>query len=234
MRRTITALQLGITMFAGAAQPESEPALATERAKVQSDNPAEFAPVTDDPKLPRVLIIGDSISIGYTTPVRELLSGVANVHRVPENGGPTSRGIQQLDWWLGDGKWAVIHFNFGLHDIKLNDAGQPLTSPVEYESNLRAIVARLRSTGAKLVFATTTPVPADLNSGPKRRPQDVVERNDIARSVMTELGVPVNDLYSVALARLAEIQRPGNVHFTNEGSQVLAVPVTDAIRRQLN
>lgn len=233
MRRTIITLQLAMTMVACAAQPESASALSAERAKVQADNKAEFAPVTDDPSLPRVLIIGDSISIGYTTPVRELLRGVANVHRVPENGGPTSRGIQQLDWWLGDGKWAVIHFNFGLHDIKLNDAGEPLTSPAEYEANLRSIVARMRATGAKLIFATTTPVPPDLNSGPKRRPQDVVERNEIARRVMSDLGVSVNDLYSVALAKLGEIQRPGNVHFTNEGSQVLATPVADAIRRHL-
>src|SRR5512137_2492523 len=44
-------------------------------------NEPAFAPVSDDPKLPRVLLIGDSISIGYTLPVRKLLAGKANVHR---------------------------------------------------------------------------------------------------------------------------------------------------------
>jgi len=224
---------LGKLISATALAIEPEAALAAERARVQADNQAEFAPVTDDPALPRVLIVGDSISIGYTTPVRELLRGVANIHRIPENGGPTTRGVQQLDWWLGDGKWNVIHFNFGLHDIKLDDSGQPLTTPAEYEAKLRRIVAKLRATGARLIFATTTPVPADLNGGPRRRSEDVVDRNAIARHVMAEFGVPVNDLYSVAFARLGEIQRPGNVHFTDEGSRVLAVPVAEAIRRHL-
>jgi len=232
-QRILMAFHLGLTLAAQAAALETSADLARERAGVQAQFPAEFAPVADDPALPRVLLIGDSISIGYTTPVRELLRGVANIHRVHENGGPTPRGLQQLDSWLGDGKWDVIHFNFGLHDIKLDEAGNPLTSTADYESNLRAIVARLRATGAKLVFATTTPVPAKIASGPRRRSADVLERNEIARRVMNELGVPVNDLYSVAFDRLTEIQRPENVHFTDEGSRVLAVPVANAIREQL-
>src|SRR5258708_38523820 len=76
----------------------------------------------DDPALPRVLIIGDSISIGSTDPVRELLHGKANVHRISENGGPTSNGVKKIDQWLGggkDAKWNVIIFNFGLHDLKI-------------------------------------------------------------------------------------------------------------------
>ena len=54
-------------------------------------NPA-MAKVEDVPGLPRVLLIGDSISIGYTAPVREMLKGVANVHRPLTNCGPTTRG----------------------------------------------------------------------------------------------------------------------------------------------
>lgn len=233
MRLPLLGTILAIGASALAAPSESPEELAAERANVQAQFPAEFAPVTDDPALPRVLLIGDSISIGYTKPVRALLRGVANVHRVPENGGPSSRGLQQLDGWLGSGKWAVIHFNFGLHDIKLDADGRPLTTPGEYERNLRALVRRLHATGAQLVFATTTPVPARLNGGPRRRSADVIERNAIARQVMGELGVPVNDLYAVAFARLDELQRPANVHFTDEGSRVLAEPVTAAIRRLL-
>lgn len=57
--------------------------------------------------------------------------------------------------------------------------------------------------------------------------------NATARQAMGDLGVPVNDLYAVVFARLNELQRPANVHFTDEGSQVLAEPVTAAIRRLL-
>ena len=64
-----------------------------------------LAPIQDQEGLPRVLLIGDSISIGYTLPVRELLKGKANVHRPSTNCGPTSRGVSGIDQWLGKGKW---------------------------------------------------------------------------------------------------------------------------------
>ena len=73
-------------------------------------NPA-FVEIQDDPALPRVLLIGDSISIGYTLPTRALLAGKANVHRILTNGGPTPNGLEHLTEWLGSGKWDVIHFN---------------------------------------------------------------------------------------------------------------------------
>src|SRR5438309_341299 len=88
------------------------------------DKPDPLAAIKDDPKLPRVLLIGDSISIGYTLPTRRLLQGRANVHRIPENGGPTTNGLTKLDKWLGNGKWDVIHFNWGLHDLKLDKDSQ--------------------------------------------------------------------------------------------------------------
>ncbi|MFM2166920.1 MAG: hypothetical protein RIS79_1291 [Verrucomicrobiota bacterium] len=75
-------------------------------------------PGKDDPKLPRVLLIGDSISIGHTRPVREKLRGKTDVHRIPQNGGATEVGLEKMTAWLGDGKWDVIHFHFGLHDAK--------------------------------------------------------------------------------------------------------------------
>ena len=82
----------------------------------------EFEPVKDDPGLPRVLVIGDSISIGYTLPLRAALKGIANVHRPPENCQHTWRGLEAIDDWLGEGKWDLIHFNWGLHDLKYVDA----------------------------------------------------------------------------------------------------------------
>src|SRR5690606_25554132 len=72
--------------------------------------------VQDDPKLPRVLLIGDSVSRGYTQQVRKALAGKVNVHRAPENCGPTANGLKKIEIWLGDGKWDLIHFNFGIHD----------------------------------------------------------------------------------------------------------------------
>src|SRR5262249_9056899 len=116
-----------------------------------------LAPTQDDPKLPRVLLIGDSISIGYTPPARKLLAGTANVPRIPTNGGPTINGLKNLDKWLGDGKWDVIHFNWGLHDLRTDEKGKHQVPLDEYEKNLRTLVKRLKATKAKLIWASTTP-----------------------------------------------------------------------------
>src|SRR5437667_12216735 len=78
-----------------------------------------FAPVVDQPGLARVLLIGDSISIGYTVTVQKELAGAANVHRIPENGADTANGLKNIDAWLGGSKWDVNHFNWGLHARKV-------------------------------------------------------------------------------------------------------------------
>lgn len=183
-----------------------------------------FAPVEDDPALPRVLLIGDSISMGYTIPVREKLAGKANLHRIPVNGGPSSRGVENLDKWLGDGTWDVIHVNFGLHDVRYMDDGTRQVSPEDYRANLGAIFDRLAETGATLIWCSTTPVPAGELT-PVRKNEDVLEYNRIAAEVMAAREVPVNDLYAFALPKLAEIQIAANVHFTAEGYGVLAEKV---------
>ena len=76
-----------------------------------------FADPKDDPDLPNVLLIGDSISNAYTVGVRKLLVRKADVFRIPSNGKYASFGNKNLDKWLGNRKWDVIHFNWGLWDI---------------------------------------------------------------------------------------------------------------------
>ena len=189
-------------------------------------NPA-FREVVDDPALPRVLLIGDSISIGYTVDTQDLLEGVANVHRIGENGGPSTRGLERIDGWLGNSQWDVIHFNFGLHDLKRTGDGLNLVPLSEYENNLARLIARLKKTGAKLIWATTTAVP-DADLSPPRKDADVVAYNKAAAKVMKKHGVAINDLYGFSKPILSEIQRPANVHFTDEGSARLAEQVAAA------
>ena len=219
-------LAAGILVTGGAAPREKA---AKKPARAEKD-PA-FAPVKDDPALPRVLLIGDSISIGYTLPVQKVLAGKANVHRAPTNCGPTTTGLAQLDRWLGDGRWDVIHFNFGLHDLKLIDGKHQV--PIDaYERNLRELAGRLKQTGATLIWCTTTPVPKGAGS-PPRNVDDVPAYNAAARKVMEENRLEIDDLYGFALPRVAQIQRPANVHFTAEGSKVLAEQVAASIQQAL-
>jgi GDSL-like lipase/acylhydrolase family protein len=194
-------------------------------------NPA-FREVQDVPGLPRVLLIGDSISIGYTEPVRVELTNKANVHRIPENGAATIVGVKNLDKWLGTLKWDVIHFNFGLHDLRLDDGKHQVLLP-DYETNLRAIVQRLQKTGARLIWATTTPVP-DADVKPPRRSADVIAYNAAAARIMTESGIPIDDLYELVKPRLAELQLPANVHYTLPGYDVLGHQVAQSVLRALD
>ena len=192
--------------------------------------------------LPKVLIIGDSISIGYTEPLQKVLKGRAVVVHNPGNAGPSSRGLANLDAWLGDARWDVIHFNHGLHDLKyVDDEGKNATSketghiqvPVEqYAKNMEAIVRRLQKTGARLIFATTTPYP-DKPAGPIREARQAEIYNAAALKIMRKHGVMVNDLYSFALPRLKDLQKPNNVHFTPRGSEALAQQVARHILNAL-
>jgi len=209
-------------------------------AKTPATKPVDpaLAPITDDPALPRVLLIGDSISMGYTLPVRALLQGKANVHHPAANCGDTARGIKSLDTWLGTGKWDVIHFNFGLHDLKYLDAagkyvtpdkGQQVAAPEKYGENLQIIVERLKKTGAKLIWASTTPVP-DGTLG--RVKDDELKFNPVAEKIMQANAIDIDDLHAVVVAE-PTLQLPKNVHFTKPGYKVLADHVAQHITSAL-
>lgn len=202
-------------------------------------NPA-MQPVEDDPALPRVLLIGDSISIGYTVPVRELLAGKANVHRPLTNCGPTTNGVRNLDLWLGDGKWDVIHFNFGLHDLKYMgpkgenlydpEKGTPQVSIKDYALNLDSIARRLKKTGAVVIWRNTTPVPPGAKG---RVVGDSKKYNDAAAAVMKKHGIRTHDMFTFSNMHMADIMLKANVHFTPEGSKKLAETVVSQIAESL-
>jgi len=205
---------------------------ATGKAGAPARRPdPSLAPIQDVAGLPRVLLIGDSISMGYTLPVRELLKGKANVHRIPTNGGPTLRGLESLKRWLGDGKWDVIHFNWGLHDLRLDDAGKYQVPLDEYAKNLKELVKQLKATGAKLIWCSTTPVPEKCT--PPRKNADVIAYNAAAKKIMDENGIALDDLYAFALPKIKELQLPDNVHFGPEGSAELAKAVVASLQPAL-
>jgi hypothetical protein len=162
--------------------------------------------IEDVPGLPRILIIGDSISRGCTMPLRHELKGRVNVHRAPQNCSSTTVGIKKLDTWLGDGKWDLITFNFGIHDRHASDA--------DYKQRLSQIVKRLQATGARLVWVSTTPVP----KGAHEYVEGSVERlNQVAAALMNEQNIPVLDLNAAITPLTARYQLPKNCHFMDEG-----------------
>jgi Ca2+-binding RTX toxin-like protein len=175
--------------------------------------------VEDDPALPRILLIGDSISRAYTQKVREELAGIANVHRAPANCGPTSNGLNKMDVWLGDGKWDLIHFNFGIHDRE--------TPLANYATRLEQLVERLKQTDAKLVWASSTPIP-DVTH--KYSAESIVQRNAVAADLMQEHEIDVSDLFTAITPRLAEMQIPNDVHFFGPGNEFLGSQVATFLK----
>ena len=207
----------------------------------KAKRPNPMAPIEDQPGLPRVLLIGDSISIGYTLPTRELLKGRVNLHRIPTNGGPTVKGLQQIDSWLGKKRWDVIHFNWGLHDLKYmgpngenlfpkEKGGKAQVSLEDYEKNLDRLVQRLKKTGAKLIWRNTTPVPPGSKG---RYVGDSIRYNAAAERVMIRHGVPTHDLFTLSRERMKEIMLPANVHYTKDGYKALAESVAKVILQAL-
>lgn len=212
------------------------------KAKAKRAPDPALKPIEDVAGLPRVLLIGDSISIGYTPYVRKLLMGKANVHRIPTNGGPTTNGVANLKTWLGDSKWDVIHFNFGLHDLvymgpdgkrgvdpKLPGAHHQVSLP-DYSKNLTEITAALKATGAKLIWCNTTPVPEGTGY---RVADESVQFNQASAAVMEKAGIPINDLHSHVRASQAQVQLPANVHFSKPGYAYLAEKVAAEIEKAL-
>ena len=112
--------------------------------------------------------------------------------------------LKHLDQWVINEKPAVVHFNCGIHDTKkFKSTGKFQVSPEQYEANLRKIVERIRNgDGCVVLFATTTPI-LDDRAAETRRDRDyellgasVRQYNAIAKKVMRELEVPINDLHS--------------------------------------
>lgn len=131
-----------------------------------------------------------------------------------------------LDYYLAHGPFDIIHFNWGLHDLKNGGIGTEL-----YLKNLSTLVERMKQDGAILIFATTTPVP-EVNSA-RRIPATVPEYNQAAIDLLKQQGVLINDLYATMLPHQESMQLNNNVHFTKEGYSLLGTQVAQSIRKAI-
>ena len=188
-------------------------------------------------ELPRVLLMGDSIRMGYAPLVAKKLEGTAEVISPKDNLADTPTTLKMLDKLLADHKPLIVHFNCGLHDLKFSKKTFQVP-PADYEKNLRLIVARLKKATPNVIFATTTPILDDRHAARKasfdRFDRDVRAYNERAVKVMLELGSPVDDLNRIVQdGDPAKMLGKDGTHYTAAGYDRLADAVADVIKRQL-
>ncbi len=216
------------------------PLLASMRAKTDASLAEARAA---GPPLPRVLLLGDSISMGYHGTVVAALDDEAEVIRPKGNCEGTTKGVAAIERWLAldGGDFDIVHFNFGLHDLKRVGAdGRNSNDPADrnqadletYTRQLRVITEAILASGATPIFATTTPVP-EGGVKPHRDPEDVDRYNAAAIEIMREFGIAIDDLNAPATRHVADWLRPVDVHFTAEGSRRLGETVAGKVRDAL-
>ena len=201
-------------------------------------------PAPDDAsagELPVVVLIGDSIRMGYAPFVAERLAGKARVFSPEENGGDTANVLKSLEAWAVQTSPTVIHFNAGLHDLKLDrQTGRHQVDLDDYRANLVRIRRVLEDqTAARLIFATTTPVLDERHRARKpfdRRESDVRDYNRAALGVLASPLIAVDDLHEFVVNELGpeEALVADGVHYTEDASRALAARVAASIEVALD
>jgi len=196
-------------------------------------------------KKPDILIVGDSISLGYTPFTKKHFLEKANITHNKGNAQHSGYGLEHIEEWIGDKNWDIVQFNWGLWDLcyrhpdskvqgnRDKEHGDITFTPEEYAANLDAIITIIKKkTDAKLIFVTTSYVPKE-EAG--RYEADAIKYNDVAKKVMKKHGVAVNDIYEESIA-IHNTYGNGsdNVHYKPEGYKKLSELIIDYLENEID
>ena len=199
------------------------------------------APVFAQPKaeLPRVLLVGDSIRMGYAPIVAKKLEGIAEVFSAKANAADTATTLKLIDAWLTESKPLIVHWNNGLHDLKFAKKTKTHQVPMaDYAANLKKLLETMRKSTPHVIFATTTPIIDDRHALRKadfdRFDADVKKYNSVASETLLPLSVPIHDLNRIVQdGDPTKMLGKDGTHYTPAGYERLADAVVDVIKRQL-
>ncbi len=184
----------------------------------------------------KVILIGDSIRLGYDKYVKESLAGTCEVYSPEENCRFAEYVLRYLHEWKNTGKWPgdadLVHWNAGLWDVLRLFDDEPMTPKTAYGELILRIHKRIRMLfpNAKIIFANSTSiVEAGYKSSFKRYNSDIEEYNKIAENVLSGLDCEINDLYSLSVT-VPPAARSDMTHFnTPLGADILGGRVVKLI-----
>lgn len=191
----------------------------------------------------RVLLLGDSIRMGYDSYIRDLLKGECEVFYEKDNGRFSSYTLWQVNkTFKNHGKFDIVHWNNGYWDMNIEAPMTEAMHPVEeYIHFLKRIIREIRRNGAKIIFATTTPVPekgsALDNTGTGMEisyDNGWVEKyNNAAKQLMAQEHIAVDDLYELMLTGKDYYKCHDGLHLTEKGYRLCAAQAAELIRKEL-
>jgi lysophospholipase L1-like esterase len=184
----------------------------------------------NETNLPRVLLIGDSITRAYYPEVEKHLEGKAYVGRLSSSAFISDPALlKQIEMVLNEYKFDVIHFNNGMHGWQHSEK--------EYEEALPKFLKTIQkyAPNAKLIWADTTPLKVSLtlptNDQTQATDERIASRNAIALKLVQAQGIPADDL-NTPMRGHPELHSD-NVHFNDQGIALQAAQVAALIEKML-
>ena len=188
----------------------------------------------------KILLIGDSIRLGYDKYVKMAFAGAAEVYYPEENSRFAAYVLRNLPDWKAQLKCGddvdLVHWNAGLWDVLTLLDGERLTPIAVYEFYLERICKLIQHLlpKAQMIFATSTPFREELFSGYKRYNKDIVAYNDAAAAIVKRYGGEINDLYALAEGAPGEWHSDMPHYYTKEGTRMLTDQVIRSIETALD
>lgn len=211
-------------------QAEAPPDGSTKKSHEAVEWCDMWKPHENQTGLPRVLLIGDSITRGYYPDVEKQLQGKAFVDRLTSSAFTSDPMLTaQIVMMLDNSHYDIIHFNNGMHGWQYTEE--------EYRAAYPAFVETIRkhAPSAKLICATTTPLKASTpvkQGDPHPSDERIQARNTIALEVVKPMGIAIDDLYTPMQGH-PELHRD-NFHFNAQGTALQGQQVASEISKLIS
>jgi hypothetical protein len=186
----------------------------------------------------KILLIGDSIRMFYQREVASQLGDDYEIFAPKENCRYSLYVLNSLRFWLNSYPTPdIIHFNAGLWDTAILYREDGCFIDLEiYVKYMKSVLRELKKTGAKIIFATTTPVSdeKEILSGPNppaHKNQDIINYNNAVLEAFKDEDIIVNDLFSVVYPQKEKYLSEDMIHPNADGVKLLGATVANCIKK---